>query len=114
MSRGARSANSSATGSSNLPKGNGVPRFDNRDLAVARLCGVLLEQGLEARHLRIIHHAVLRHVQLLEGLTLAMRRNRSPEARRQATENLRTGTEAMRQLIDLLFLAEVRTILDED
>ncbi len=95
-------------------EGDGVPRFDNRDVAVARLCGVLLEQGLEARHLRIIRNAVLRHVQLLEGLTLAMRRNRSPEARRQAVENLTTGAEAMRRLIDLLFLAEVRAILDED
>lgn len=92
----------------------GVPKFISRDLAIARQCGLLLEQGLEARHLRMIRHAVARHVELLGGLTLARRRNRSPDARRQSAENLTRGAEAMRRLSDLLFLAEVRTILDED
>ena len=93
---------------------NGVPKFTSRDVAVAGQCGVLLEQGLEARHIRTIRSAVARQVELLRGLTVALRRNRSPDARRQATETVKRGAEAMRRLTDMLFLAEVRTILDED
>ena len=93
---------------------NGIARFTNRDLSIARQCKVLIDQGLEPRHLRMIRNAVVRHVELIGGLTVAMRRNRSPAARRQAAEATRSGVEAMRRLNDLLFLAEVRTILDED
>ena len=93
---------------------DGAPKFTTRDLAIARQCGVLMEQGLEARHLRMIRHAVARQVELLGGLTVAMRRNRSPDAQRRAVETLNRGVDAMRRLNDLLFLAEVRTILDED
>ena len=92
----------------------GVPKFTDRDLAVAVQCGVLIEQGLEPRHLRSIRHAVLRQAELLGGLTIAMRRNRSPVARRQAAATVNRGAEAMRRLSDLLFLAAVRTILNED
>ena len=92
---------------------HGATRFTGRDLSIARQCRVLMDQGLEPRHLRMIHNAVVRHVELIAGLTVAMRRNRSPEARRQATKATMRGAEAMRRLTDLLFLAEVRTIIDE-
>ena len=93
---------------------DGVARFTNRDVAVARQCGVLIDQGLEPRHLRMIRNAVARHVELVGGLTIGLRRSRSPGARRQAAETTKRGVEAMRRLNDLLFLAEVGTILDED
>ena len=92
---------------------NGIASFTGRDLSIARQCRVLMDQGLEPRHLRMIRNAVVRHVELIGGLTVAMRRNRSPDARRQAAEATTRGVEAMRRLNDLLFLAEVRTILDE-
>ena len=91
----------------------GVTRFTSQDLAIARQCKLLMDQGLEPRHLRMIHNAVVRHVELIGGLTVAMRRNRSPDARRQAAEATMRGAEAMRRLNDLLFLAEVRAIIDE-
>ena len=93
---------------------NGVDRFTSRDLSIAHQCRALMDQGLEPRHLRMIRNAVVRHVELIGGLTVAMRRNRSPDARRQAAEATRRGAEAMRRLNDLLFLAEVREIIDED
>ena len=91
----------------------GGTSFTSRDLAIARQCKLLMDQGLEPRHLRMIHNAVVRHVELIGGLTVAMRRNRSPDARRQAAEATMRGAEAMRRLNDLLFLAEVRAIIDE-
>jgi DNA-binding transcriptional MerR regulator len=93
---------------------HGIPRFTSRDLAIAHQCKALIDQGLEPRHLRMIRNAAVRHVELIGGLTVAMRRNRSPEARRHAAETTRRGVEALRRLNDLLFLAELGTILDED
>ena len=92
---------------------NGISRFTSRDLSIAHECRVLIDQGLEPRHLRMVRNAVVRHVDLIGGLTVAMRRNRSPAARRQAAEATLKGVEAMRRLNDLLFVAEVRAILDE-
>ena len=92
----------------------GAARFTSRDLSIARQCRVLMDQGLEPRHLRMIHSAVVRHVELIRGLTVALRRNRSPDARRQAAEATKRGAEAMRRLHDLLFLTEVKAIIGED
>ena len=91
-----------------------APTFGIRDAAIAHQCRILMRQGLEPRHLRVVRHAVARQAALLGGLTVALRRSRSPDARLQATETLESGAEAMMRLTDLLFSAEVRTILDED
>jgi len=90
------------------------PRFTQRDIDLARQCRILIDQGLEPRHLRLIHNAMGRHVELIGGLTSGLRKNRSPSAQRQAREAIEGGVEAMRQLHDLLFLAEARKLLQED
>ncbi len=92
----------------------GSARFTRRDIDVARQCRILIDRGLEPRHLRLVHNAVARHVELIGGLTAGLRRNRSPDAQRQAREFIAGGVEAMRQLHDLLFLAEARKLLQED
>lgn len=93
---------------------NGTPRFTNQDVAVARHCRVLIDMGLEARHLRVIRNTVNREVEYIGRLTVAQRRNRNPDARRQAAEVVGRGVEAMRQLNDVLLLSEARKILGED
>lgn len=97
------------------PKGDdGNPRFTSLDLAISRHCRTLIGLGLEARHLRMIRNTVDRQVELIGRVTVAQRRNRNPEARREAIETVTRGVDAMRQMSDLLFLTEARTILDED
>ena len=93
---------------------DGILRFSNRDLAVSRHCGVLIEMGLEARHLRMIRSTVSRQVELIGQLTVAQRRSRNPEARRHAEDIVNRGIDAMRQINDALFVTEARTILGED
>lgn len=92
----------------------GTLRFTHRDVAISRHCGVLIEMGLEARHLRLIRNTVSRQVELIGQLTVAQRRSRNPEARRQAEDVVNRAIEAMRQISDALFLTETRTILVED
>lgn len=98
----------------NAVERDGGARFGAGDAAIARQCGLLMRQGLEPRHLRTVRQAVARHVQLIGGLTVAMRRSRRPDVQLQAAEALNAGVEAMRRLNDLLFVAEVRAILDGD
>lgn len=62
----------------------------------------------------MIRNTVSRQVELVGQLTVAQRRSRNPEARRQAEEVVNRCIEAMRQLSDALFLTEARTILGED
>lgn len=92
----------------------GTLRFSDRDLAVSRQCGLLIEMGLEARHLRMIRNTVSRQVELIGQLTVAQRRSRNPEARRRAGEIVNQGIDAMRQISDALFVTEARAILGED
>lgn len=93
---------------------DGALRFTDRDVEVSRHCKVLLELGLEPRHLRTIRNMVGRQVDLIDQLTIAHRRNRSPEARRQAREVIDIAVEAMRMISDALYLMEAETILGED
>lgn len=93
---------------------DGVLRFSDRDLAVSRHCGVLIELGLEARHLRMIRSTVIRQAELIGQLTAAQRRSRNPKARRQVEEIVNRGIGAMREISDALFLTEARTILRDD
>lgn len=91
----------------------GTPRFTVADVAIARQCGVLLAEGLEPRHIRQIRHSVSRQVELLDGLTLAMRLSRSPASRQQAVTTLTRGAEAIRLLSESFLRAEVKALLGE-
>lgn len=91
---------------------DGAARFGTRDAAIAHQCSLLLRQGLEPRHLRTLRHAVIRHVDLLRGLNVDIRRTRHPEVRRRAANALNRNAEAMMQLTRLLFTAEVEALID--
>ncbi len=92
----------------------GAHQFTTGDVAVARQCGVLLSEGLEPRHIRQVRQAVSRQVELLHGLTLAMRLSPSPASRRQAARTLSRGAEAIRLLSQSFLQADVRALIGED
>lgn len=92
----------------------GVAMFSAREIAIARQCAVLMEYGLEPRHLRSVRHTAERNGELLRQMTSALRRNRSPEARRRVAETLAGTSEALGKLAALMLAGELRSILHED
>ena len=95
-------------------EGEGAQQFTTGDVLVARQCGVLLAEGLEPRHIRLVRQAVSRQVGLLDGLTVAMRLSPSPASRRQAARTLSRGAEAIRLLSQSFLQADVKALLGED
>lgn len=91
----------------------GGPRFTTQDIAVAREATRLLAYGFESRHLRSIRIGAERRAEMLGQLTAALRRNRSPEARRQAADTLAGSADAIAKLSSLLVAGEIRRMLDE-
>ena len=65
----------------------GAP-FGGDDLLAARAARELLQLGLEPRHLRMYRQFVDRELALFEQLINPLLRQRNPEARRQATQQL--------------------------
>ena len=88
--------------------------FSARDTGVAGQCAALMAFGFEPRHLRSVRHAAERHGELLRQLTAALRRNRSPDARRRAAETLAGSSEALGKLSALILAGEIRSFLHED
>jgi DNA-binding transcriptional MerR regulator len=92
----------------------GGPRFSGRDIAIAREATRLLTYGFESRHLRSLRIAAERRAEELDHLTAALRRNRSPDARREAADTLAGCADAMGKLSALLLAGEIRHLLDQD
>jgi DNA-binding transcriptional MerR regulator len=78
-------------------------RFHEVDLEVAKLCRVLLDLGLEPRHLRVFRVAADRWADLAEQMVSPLVHQRNPEARRAASEKVRelvrVGGRLMRALL---------------
>jgi DNA-binding transcriptional MerR regulator len=68
-----------------LPSG---PRFDGDDLRVAKLAADLIEWGLEPRHLRMYRQFADREQALYEQLVAPLLRQRNPDSRQTATEQI--------------------------
>lgn len=83
--------------------------FGAGDLLVARAARELLRMGLEPRHLRMYLQFVDREVSLFEQVVTPLLRQRNPDARRQATEQL----EHLATLTDRLKRALLASALRE-
>ena len=70
-------------------EGETVLRYDEDDLEAAKLCRVLLEMGLEARHLRAFRTSADRWADIAELVASPLARQRHPEARKEAQERIR-------------------------
>jgi DNA-binding transcriptional MerR regulator len=68
-----------------LPPG---PRFDGDDLRVAKLAADLVEWGLEPRHLRMYRQFADREQALYEQLVAPLLRQRNPDSRQTAMEQI--------------------------
>ncbi len=86
----------------------GQARYKASDVAVARHCGLLLREGLEARHIRQIHQAAMRHMGLLDSLTMASHLASNPVGRRRAQEVVDRCSAAMQTLYQLFIQTEAK------
>lgn len=89
----------------------GASSFDETALRTVRASAVFLGQGIEARHLRAYLRAVEREVGMFEQLILPLLRQRNPEARAQAAEQLATLGDAGAALRAALLRQELRASL---
>ncbi len=71
----------------------GVRCFDERALVVAGLAAGFARFGVEARHLKMFKHAAERQASLYSQIVMPLLRQRNPEARRRAHDDLVRLTE---------------------
>ncbi len=85
--------------------------FGEEELVVAREASRLLGYGLEARHLRSIRLSTERDSALLDQLTAALRRTRSPDARHRSGEVLAGCADAIGKMRVAILTEELRKLL---
>jgi DNA-binding transcriptional MerR regulator len=73
----------------------GVDGFDEDGVAIAKAAAGFLAIGLEARHLKVLQHGVMREMDMVETLVRPLLQQRTPEgrvrAREEATQFARLG-----------------------
>jgi len=87
------------------------PPYDGDDLAIARAASSLMALGLEARHLRMYRQFAEREVALCEQLVSPLLRQRNPDSRRTAGEQLEQLAQHGRSLHRSLLGRELRGLL---
>lgn len=86
--------------------------FGDEELIVAQEVSRLLAYGLEPRHLRSIRLSTERDAALLDQLTAALRRTRSPDARHRAGEVLAGCADAIGKMRVAILTEELRELLE--
>lgn len=89
----------------------GDATFDGDDLQAARAAAALMEAGLEARHLRMYRQFADRELALYEQLVTPLLRQRNPDARRRAQDQLEALAAAGGKLHGVLLGRELRDLL---
>jgi len=89
----------------------GEASFDGDDLRVAKAAAALMELGLEARHLRMYRQFADRELSLCEQLVAPLLRQRNPDSRRVATEQLDDLTREGARLHAAVLARELRGLL---
>ena len=81
----------------------GVAYYDEGALAIARTAAGFARFGVEARHLRFHKHAAEREAGFIEQIVLPLLKQRNPEARQRAQDNVaelsRLGQSLRMQLL---------------
>jgi DNA-binding transcriptional MerR regulator len=88
-----------------------VTYYDGDALVVARVCGGLMAQGLEGRHLRAFRTAVDRESGLYEQVVLPLVKQRNPQARAEAQDRLRSLTRLGAELHEALLRTSLKPYL---
>lgn len=89
----------------------GEDRFDGEDLRAARIAAELLATGLEPRHLRMFRQFADREAALYEQLVTPLLRQRNPDSRQAAAEQLDRLVRHGARLHRALLGHELRTTL---
>ena len=96
-----------------LPRSDGGERrYTELDADIAAACGRLAQYGIAPRHLRAFRTSADREAGLIEQLVGPALRSRNPERRRAGVEDLQTLAELSQELMQLLFVRNVREILE--
>ena len=66
----------------------GVAYYDDDALLIARTAAGFAQFGVEARHLRLHKHAAEREAGFIEQIVLPLLKQRNPEARQRAHDNV--------------------------
>ncbi len=85
--------------------------YDGDALLVARVCGGLMAQGLEGRHLRAFRTGVDREAGLYEQVVLPLVKQRNPQARAEAQDRLRSLTRLGADLREALLRTSLKPYL---
>jgi len=88
----------------------GVHCYDEEAVLVAKLAARFAPYGLEARHLRIFKHAADRQTGLFAQVVTPLLRQRNPEARARALEDLSELSELGEALMRCFTQATLREL----
>jgi DNA-binding transcriptional MerR regulator len=90
---------------------NGDQYFDGDDFVVLTIVRDLFKYGIEPRHLTMYRHFAEREASFFEQIVLPMIRQRNPDARRAATENLTQMANLSKKLKQALLRVNLRQYL---
>jgi DNA-binding transcriptional MerR regulator len=90
---------------------NGDKYFDGDDFIVLSIAKDFFKYGVEARHLTMYRHFADREATFFESIVLPMLRQRNPDARRVAADNLSELAALSRKLKQALLRSNLRQYL---
>jgi len=90
---------------------NGDTYYDGDDFVVLSIAKDFFKYGIEPRHLSMYRHFAEREASFFESIILPMMRQRNPEARRTAADNLTDLAALSRKLKQALLRSNLRQYL---
>jgi DNA-binding transcriptional MerR regulator len=90
---------------------DGDQYFDGDDFVVLSIVKDFFKYGVEPRHLTMYRHFAEREATFFESIVMPMVRQKNPEAKRAAADNLADLAALSRKLKQALLLANLRTLL---
>ncbi|MBA3738551.1 MAG: MerR family transcriptional regulator [Actinobacteria bacterium] len=90
---------------------NGERYYDGDDFIVLSIAKGFFKYGIEPRHLTMYRHFAEREASFFESIVLPMIRQRNPDARRAAADNLQDLTGLARKLKQALLRTNLRQYL---
>jgi len=90
----------------------GEKLYRESEADIAATCARIARFGIDARHLRAFRTAAGRQSALLEQLVAPALRSRHPERRKAAIDDLETLAAVARELHQLLFLRDLRQLVE--
>src|SRR5439155_5710739 len=90
---------------------NGDKYYDGDDFIVLSIAKDFFKYGIEPRHLTMYRHFAEREATFFESIILPMLRQRDPDARRAAAENLSELAVLSRKLKQALLRSNLRQYL---